>query len=88
MVFLKYTFLPCNNGKDRTIENDKKGNDTMEENKMIICYRTHIELNQYTLGECPRLEKRLSTYDQVYYTWIPKGYIYDEERKCLLIPSK
>ena len=59
----------------------------MEENKKIICYRTHIELNQYTLGECPRLEKRLSTYDQVYYTWIPKGYIYDEERECLLIPS-
>ena len=59
----------------------------MCEIKKIINYQTHLELNDYTMGECRQLETRLSTWDKVYFCWVPKGYVYDKERKALLIPA-
>lgn len=64
----------------------KKGKN-MDTIKKIICYHSHLELTNYEPGECPVLEKRLSVYDKIYYRYIPKGMIYDDKRKSLLIPS-
>ena len=57
------------------------------ETKKIISYHSHFELNDYEMGECELLERKLSVYDKIYYKWIPTGFIYDKERKRLLIPS-
>ena len=54
-------------------------------NKIVI-YRTHIEINNYILGDCPTLEKTFSIYDMTYHKRFPKGRIYDEERKILMLP--
>lgn len=54
-------------------------------NKIVI-YRTHIEINNYQLGDCPALEKTFSVYDMTYHKRFPKGRIYDEERKVLMLP--
>ena len=55
--------------------------------KKIICYHTHLALNDYMLGECPVLERKLSTFDKIYYKWIPKGFVYDNETRTMLIPA-
>lgn len=55
--------------------------------KKIICYHTHLALNDYVLGECPVLERKLSTFDKIYYKWIPKGFVYDNETRTMLIPA-
>lgn len=47
----------------------------------IVVYRTHIEINNYQLGDCPSIEKTFSVYDMTYHKRFPKGRIYDEERK-------
>ena len=47
----------------------------------IMVYRTHIEINDYNLGDCPSLERTFSIYDMTYHKRIPKGQIYDEKRK-------
>lgn len=57
------------------------------ENQKIIHWHTHLELNDYNLGDCPELERKLSIYDKIYYRFIPKGFVYDNERKALLIPA-
>ena len=57
------------------------------ETKKIISYHSHFELNDYELGDCEILERKLSVYDKIYYKWIPTGFIYDQEKKKLLIPS-
>ena len=57
------------------------------DDKRIYCYHSHLELNKYRLGDCPELERKLSVFDKIYFKSIPKGYIYDEERECLLMPS-
>lgn len=54
-------------------------------NKIVI-YRTHIEINNYQLGDCPAIEKTFSVYDMTYHKRFPKGRIYDEERKVLMLP--
>lgn len=54
-------------------------------NKIVI-YRTHIEINDYTLGDSPTLEKTFSVYDMTYHKRFPKGRIYDKERKVLMLP--
>ena len=59
----------------------------MDDIKKIICYQTHLELNDYTLGECPRLEKKLAIWDKIYFRWVPKGFIYEKENKVLMIPA-
>lgn len=52
----------------------------------IIVYRTHIEINDYTMGDCPVVEKTFSIYDMTYHKRFPKGMIYDKERKVLMLP--
>lgn len=54
-------------------------------NKIII-YRTHIEINDYNLGDCPTIEKTFSIYDMTYHKRFPKGMIYDKDRKVLMLP--
>lgn len=54
-------------------------------NKIVI-YRTHIEINNYQLGDCPAIEKTFSVYDMTYHKRFPKGRIYDEDRKVLMLP--
>lgn len=52
----------------------------------IIIYRTHIEITDYIPGDCPTLEKTFSVYDMTYHKRFPKGRIYDEARKVLMLP--
>lgn len=47
---------------------------------------SHIEIPNYELGSCPTIERQLSYYDANAHTLIPRGYIYDSERRTLLIP--
>lgn len=54
-------------------------------NKIII-YRTHIEVLDYKLGDCPAIEKTFSIYDMTYHKRFPKGMIYDKEKKILMLP--
>lgn len=52
----------------------------------IIVYRTHIEINDYDLGDCPQVEKTFSVYDMTTHRRYPKGMIYDKERRVLMLP--
>lgn len=52
----------------------------------LVVYRTHIEINDYNLGDCPPLEKTFSIYDMTYHKSFPKGRIYDPDRKVLMLP--
>lgn len=54
--------------------------------KKIIVRHNHIELPNYTLGECKKLEDTLSYWDNDKRIMIPIGYNYDDENKRLLIP--
>lgn len=53
----------------------------------LTIYRTHIEIPNYDLGDCPYIEKSLSIYDHVYHRVVPIGYIYDKEHRILKIPA-
>ena len=52
----------------------------------IIVYRTHIEVMDYTMGDCPPIEKMFSIYDMTYHKRFPKGMLYDKNRKVLMLP--
>lgn len=52
----------------------------------IIVYRTHVEIRDYEMGDCPRIEKMFSIYHQTYHKAFPKARIYDKERKILMLP--
>lgn len=52
----------------------------------IVVYRTHIEVNNYDLGDCPPVEKAFSVYDMTYHKYFPMGRIYDAERRVLMLP--
>jgi len=52
----------------------------------IIIYRTHIEITDYMMGDCPIVEKTFSIYDMTYHKRFPKGMLYDKERKVLMLP--
>lgn len=52
----------------------------------IIVYRTHIEINDYDLGDCPQVEKTFSIYDMTTHRRYPKGMIYDKEKRVLMLP--
>lgn len=54
-------------------------------NKIVI-YRTHIEINDYTLGDNRYLEKQFSVWDKLYHRAIPKGMIYDSTQRKLMLP--
>lgn len=52
----------------------------------IEVYRTHIEIHNYELGDCRRLEKMYSIFDPIYFKEYPKGRYYDEETRTLYLP--
>lgn len=52
----------------------------------IIVYRTHIEIVDYDLGDCPTIERTFSIYDMTYHKRFPKGMIYDNEKRILMLP--
>ena len=52
----------------------------------IIVYRTHIEINDYDLGDCTQVEKTFSIYDMTTHRRYPKGMIYDKEKRVLMLP--
>lgn len=52
----------------------------------ILVYRTHIEITDYHLGDCPTIENIFSIYDMTYHRKFPKGRLYDEQRKVLMLP--
>ncbi len=52
----------------------------------IIIYRTHIEITDYDMGDCPVIEKTFSVYDMTYHKRFPKGMIYDKDRRVLMLP--
>lgn len=52
----------------------------------IVVYRTHVEINDYIMGDCPQIEKMFSIYDMTYHKRFPKGMIYDENRRVLMLP--
>ena len=53
----------------------------------IEVYRTSIVINDYTLGDCPTLEKKFRLWDEVYFKEYYKGMKYDTKEKKLHIPS-
>lgn len=55
-------------------------------NKLTI-RNTCIIINDYTMGDCPILEKCLSIWDPIYHRLTPFGMYYDEEERKLYIPS-
>lgn len=52
----------------------------------IVVYRTHIKIFDYEKGDCPRIEKLFSIYNQTYHKLFPKGQLYDAENKILMLP--
>ena len=52
----------------------------------IIVKHTRIEVNNYDLGDCPKLEYFFSIYDPIYHTTYYKGMEYIEEEKKLILP--
>ena len=55
-------------------------------NYKITVNHTHIRIDNYMLGDCERLEKFLSLWNPSYFRYEPIGYLYDEEKRVLLIP--
>lgn len=52
----------------------------------IVVYRTHVEINDYDLGDCPPIEKTFSIYNLTTHRRDPKGMIYDKDRRVLMLP--
>lgn len=55
--------------------------------KIIKVYPTKIEILNYTMEDCPKLEKALSVWDKVLFKVVYTAYVYDEENKILTIPG-
>ena len=52
----------------------------------IVLKHSHIEINNYELGDCPNLEYIFSVWDPNYHTSFPMGIEYIEEKKQLRLP--
>lgn len=52
----------------------------------IILKHSRIEINDYEMGDAPRLEYLFSVWDPIYYQSFFKAIEYDEENKKLIIP--
>ena len=52
----------------------------------VTVNHTSINISEYDLGDQPKLEKYLSTWDSARYRYIPRGFIYDESKRILHIP--
>lgn len=57
----------------------------MSDSKIIIKH-TRIEIHDYDLGDCPRLEYIFSIWDPTYHTSIYKGIEYDQDKRILYVP--
>ena len=51
----------------------------------IKAYHTHYVVPNYELGQCKFLEEKLSVWDDTYFKYKPKGFIYNEEKKELYV---
>ena len=51
-------------------------------NKIVIKH-SRIEINNYELGDCPRLEYIFSIWNPIYHASFPKGIEYIEGKKQL-----
>ena len=54
-------------------------------NKIVIKH-SRIEINNYELGDCPRLEYIFSIWNPIYHASFPKGIEYIEGKKQLRLP--
>ena len=54
-------------------------------NKIVIKH-SRIEINNYELGDCPKLEYIFSVWDPNYHASFPKGIEYIEEKRQLRLP--
>lgn len=52
---------------------------------LIKAYHTHYVVPNYELGQCKFLEEKLSVWDDTYFKYKPKGFIYNKEKKELYI---
>ena len=52
----------------------------------IEVYRTHIRINDYTVGSCIALENCFTIYDPITHDFYYEGLYYDEESRTLFIP--
>lgn len=55
-------------------------------NAKIIVRHSHIEINDYIMGDAPRLEYAFSIYDKVYHTRYIRILEYIEDEKKLIVP--
>ena len=53
---------------------------------MIEVCHSHINIHNYTLGDCKKLENFLSVWDNVSFTYKWQNFKYDEEKKVLTVP--
>lgn len=54
--------------------------------KKIIVKHSSIVINDYTLGDCPKLEGIFSVYDMITHSSFHKGIDYIEEERKLILP--
>lgn len=54
-------------------------------NKVIV-KNTSIVVNDYTLGDCPKIESYFTIFDRITFTKHLKGMSYDEDTKTLYLP--
>ena len=52
----------------------------------IILKHSRIEINNYELGDFPRLEYLFSVWDPIYHCSFPKGIEYNPDKKLLILP--
>lgn len=52
----------------------------------IVVKNCRIEINNYKIGDCPKLEKCFTIYDPITHSYFIKGMEYDENRKVLILP--
>ena len=52
----------------------------------IVVKNTRIEVNNYEMGDCSKLERFFTIFDPVTHSYFYKGLDYDKERKVLILP--
>lgn len=52
----------------------------------IVIKPTHIEINNYNLGDCPKLENSFRLWNKATFTYYYKQIEYDENNKILYVP--
>ena len=52
----------------------------------IVVKHCRIEIHNYDIGDCPKLEYFFTIFDPVTHNYYLKGVEYDEERKILILP--